>query len=153
MMYDKKEFERGGLIAILRNCGEAGVRACSECSLEPVYHGDVQCIGDLMTAAADRLEEYVDRCARFSEEVMVLREQRRWIPVEERLPEQEDCVVVCVSGKPRENITLCDTVELATYSGNEGWILECWPDWATADVTHWMPLPPAPEEVNNGKNG
>ena len=75
MMYDKKEFERGGLIAILRNCGEAGVRACSECPLEPVYHGDVQCIGDLMTAAADRLEEYVDRCARFSEEIMVLREQ------------------------------------------------------------------------------
>ena len=36
--------------------------------------------------AADRLEEYVDRCVRFSEEIMVLRERGRWIPLEERLP-------------------------------------------------------------------
>lgn len=97
--------------------------------------------------AADRLEEYVDRCARFSEEIMGLRERGRWIPVEERLPEGDDCVAVCVSGKPQTNITLQNAVELATFSGKEGWILECWPEWESADVTHWMPLPPAPEEV------
>lgn len=95
--------------------------------------------------AADRLEEYVDRCARFSEEIMVLRERGRWIPVEERLPEGDDCVAVCVSGKPQTNITLQNAVELATFSGKEGWILECWPEWESADVTHWMPLPQPPK--------
>lgn len=134
------------LVAALRQCGSVGA-GCDGCPFEGRSAAmDCLCSEALVRAAADRLEEYVDRCARFSEEIMVLREQQRWIPVEERLPEQEACVVVCVSGKPRENITLCDAVELATYYDNEGWILECWPDWATADVTHWMPLPPAPEE-------
>lgn len=139
------------LVAGLRQCISGG---CEGCPFDNGSATDEEwCVFALVRDAADRLEEYVDRCARFSEEIMVLREQRRWIPVEERLPEQEACVVVCVSGKPRENITLRDAVELATYYDNEGWILECWPDWATADVTHWMPLPPAPEEISNGKDG
>ena len=141
------------LVDTMRQCGNIAL-GCGECQFK-IYRGhDAGCIRSLMTAAADRLEEYVDRCARFSEEIMVLREQRRWISVEERMPEQDDCVVVCVSGKPRENITLCDAVQLATYSNNEGWILDCWPDWEAADVTYWMPLPPTQvEEVNNGKDG
>ncbi len=104
--------------------------------------------------AADRLEEYVDRCKRYADEIMELRERGRWIPVEERLPEEDDCVAVCASGKPQTNITLQSAVELATFSSREGWILECWPEWESADVTHWMTLPPAPEEVKgNGKDG
>lgn len=144
-------------------------KTCDPCVFAELMETDENCTTVLCTAAADLIEAYVDRCARFSEEIMVLqeqrkkveqpggcafapwcdavREQRRWIPVEERLPERDDCVLVCASGKPQENITLCDAVELATYSGNEGWILECWPEWETADVTYWMPLPPAPEDA------
>ena len=64
----------------------------------------------------------------------------RWIPVAERLPSGDNQVLVVVSGKPKENITLAGAVELATlYS--DGWCLETWPEWTGADVTHWMPLP------------
>lgn len=64
----------------------------------------------------------------------------RWIPVEERLPDHDELVLVIASGKPKENITLDEAVELATlYS--DGWCLETWPEWVGAKVTHWMPLP------------
>lgn len=133
------------LVAALRKCGSVGA-GCDGCPFENSGAIDEDWCGDaLVLAAADRLEEYVDRCARFSEEIMVLRERGRWIPVEERLPERDDCVAVCVSGKPQTNITLQNAVELATFSGKEGWILECWPEWESADVTHWMPLPQPPK--------
>ena len=48
------------LVAALRQCGSSV---------------GVWCFDALMLAAADRLEEYVDRCARFSEEIMELRER------------------------------------------------------------------------------
>ena len=52
----------------------------------------------------------------------------------------EELVLVIASGKPKENITLDNAVELATlYS--DGWCLEMWPEWTGATVTHWMPLP------------
>ena len=71
----------------------------------------------------------------------------RWIPVEERLPDYDDLVLVTASGKPKENITLDEAVELATlYS--DGWCLETWPEWTGAKVTHWMPLPEPPEVEN-----
>lgn len=68
----------------------------------------------------------------------------RWIPVTERLPDDDIYVLVIVSGKPCKNVTLHNAVELAEYDP-EGWILEMWPDWMDADVTHWMPLPEPPE--------
>lgn len=68
----------------------------------------------------------------------------RWIPVAERLPSGDNQVLVVVSGKPKENITLAGAVELATlYS--DGWCLETWPEWTGAEVTHWMPIPETPE--------
>ena len=145
MMDSEKRLGSEELVDTMRQCGNIAL-GCGECQFK-IYRGhDAGCIRSLMTAAADRLEEYVDRCVRFSEEIMVLRERGRWIPVEERLPERDDCVAVCVSGKPQTNIILQNAVELATFSGKEGWILEFWPEWESADVTHWMPLPPAPEE-------
>ena len=47
-----------------------------------------------------------------------------WIPVEERLPEDcEEIVLVQVSGKMTENIWFDNAFELATYVNGEGWIL------------------------------
>ena len=63
-----------------------------------------------------------------------------WIPVEERLPE-EDAVLVQVSGKPRKNITLENAYEFAEYAKGEGWILENYPDWENPEVHAWQPLP------------
>lgn len=75
----------------------------------------------------------------------VLRESG-WISVKDRLPEDDDFVAVIVSGSPNGNITLKGAYEMASYSQDEGWILEMWPMWETPNVTHWMPLPELSEE-------
>ena len=69
-----------------------------------------------------------------------------WISVKDRLPEDFGEVLVIVSGKPHENITLDGAYEIAEYDPVEGWILEMWPEWCSGVVTHWMPLPEPPEE-------
>lgn len=91
--------------------------------------------------AADRIANQSTHIAALQQEIEKLRGQvPRWIPVEERLPDHDELVLVIASGKPKENITLDEAVELATlYS--DGWCLETWPEWVGAKVTHWMPLP------------
>ena len=69
-----------------------------------------------------------------------------WISVKDRLPEDFGEVLVIVSGNPCENITLDGAYEIAEYDPVEGWILEMWPEWESAVVTHWMPFPDPPEE-------
>ena len=97
-------------------------------------------------ALCDDLAEAADRIEAQAKEIEKLRAQLpRWIPVEERLPELDELVLVIASGKPKENITLDNAVELATlYS--DGWCLEMCPEWTGATVTHWMPLLEPPEE-------
>lgn len=110
-------------------------------------------LGDDLAEAADRIEAQAKEIEKLRGQNKQLREaaalvakesaellERRWIPVEERLPELDELVLVIASGKPKENITLDNAVELATlYS--DGWCLEMWPEWTGATVTHWMPLP------------
>lgn len=69
----------------------------------------------------------------------------QWISVKERLPENEDFVFVAVTGKYR-NIRFDHAVEIGAYYSESGWELEPWPMWENPGVTHWMPLPNAPEE-------
>ena len=103
---------------------------------------DVDAVG---LAAADRIANQSTHIAALQQEIEKLRAQLpRWIPVEERLPDHDELVLVIASGKPKENITLDGAIELATlYS--DGWCLETWPEWVGAKVTHWMPLPTGPE--------
>ncbi len=70
----------------------------------------------------------------------------KWISVKDRLPESNELVLVIASGKPKDNITLYGACELAEYYDSYGWILEMWPEWMGAVVTHWMPLPEPPGE-------
>ena len=70
----------------------------------------------------------------------------KWISVKDRLPDYMGEVLVIVSGKPHENITLDGAYEIAEYDPVEGWILEMWPEWCSGVVTHWMPLPEPPED-------
>ena len=96
---------------------------------------------DDLAGAADLIE------ARAKELEKLRGQLPRWIPVEERLPNLDELVLVIASGKPQENITLDNAVELAElYS--DGWCLEIWPEWTKAAVTHWMPLPEPPEVEN-----
>ena len=84
-------------------------------------------------------QEIIDRLAAYEdtgltpEEVQVM----RWIPVEERLPEEKQRVIV-----------RCERVGTSV-----GWIL--WGNWMTdigpgaGKVTHWMPLPQPPKEASH----
>ena len=70
---------------------------------------------------------------------------QEWISVDDRLPDQSGEVLVIVSGNPQKNITLNCAYELAEYDPYDGWIMEMWPEWEDAVVTHWMPLPEPPK--------
>lgn len=75
--------------------------------------------------------------------------QQRWIPVSERLPEDEDdgeTVLAVVFGKPHKNITLHHAIMTAEYFYQGGWLVDEYPEWENPIVTHWMPLPEPPEE-------
>ena len=80
------------------------------------------------------------------EDAPTIEAEPRWIPVTERLPEDGEMVVAIVNGEPRKNIRLIGAYQMATYYRGEGWIVELFPEWMEADVTHWMPLPEPPED-------
>ena len=68
--------------------------------------------------------------------------RREWIPVDERLPENPDeLVLVQVSGRPVKNIEFIDAFKIANYVPEEGWILEMYPYWEDAHPVAWMTLP------------
>ena len=76
-------------------------------------------------------------------ERMVVAGKPRWIPVEERLPEDiGEEVLVC---NEDYGVSELGFVTVATY-GDSGW-LDCWErkTYITA-VTNWMPLPQPPKE-------
>jgi len=71
-----------------------------------------------------------------------------WIRADERLPDDErdgETVLAIVSGKPLENITLCQAIMLAEYFGEDRWLVNEYPEWENPVVTHWMPLPELPK--------
>lgn len=66
------------IAAALRWCGTGTEESCDDCAFEPQRDEDaVGCVGGLCDAAADKIEELVDRCARYAEEIAVLRERVR----------------------------------------------------------------------------
>lgn len=69
-----------------------------------------------------------------------LREKQRWIPVTERFPERD----VQVLGWYKDNPFSQYRPEVVSWNGN-GWVFVYAHRYVT-NVTHWMPLPEAPEE-------
>lgn len=92
---------------------ETGSLACMGCGYEQScgVHG---C--RIMREGLDLIERLTDRCARYAEEIAVLQERTRWIPVEERLPiiahswgvsDVVLCIISDPSGSPPPNPGLC----------------------------------------------
>lgn len=82
-------------------------------------------------------------------EVSSLRERLaadEWIDPAVELPPDDDMVLAIVSGDPADNITLEDAYELASYSAEDGWIVEQFELWENPSVTWWRPLPDPPEK-------
>lgn len=73
--------------------------------------------------------------------------RQKWISVKERMPPLKEKVLVWAVGKSKLTMgkTYCDVTFTAEVMGEVRW-WEFWlwflEDW---DITHWMPLPDAPE--------
>lgn len=96
------------------------------------------CKGCPIALAFDRLAAYEDTGL-----APVEVQQMRWIPVEERLPEQENTQVLMTDGEchyisSRNNMVRFLDCEGIFIPGKAG---------AGVKVTHWMPLPKAPKEA------
>lgn len=128
-------------------------------------------LGDDLTAAADRIANQNTHIAALQKAIEDLRAQLlRWIPVTERLPKPKDeygwidCIVTVMESRwPRSSYDAIDAPEshelvlpakfdcfqkiwhVAECAVNALMDIEDAPlnGWA---VTHWMPLPDAPEE-------
>lgn len=133
------------LVAALRCSSQAPTPSppCTTCAYRVVELLDgkeyTSCDCDRMGLdAADRLEELVDRCARYAEEIAVLRERQRWIPVAERLPEKGGKYLCWYGFASNRNVLFCQVLDYyATdpmphfqHEGTHGMA-----------VTHWMDIP------------
>jgi hypothetical protein len=76
------------------------------------------------------------KVTRLQSELDAEREKHRWIPVEERLPDEGKDVIV--GGR---NFTGCMSLD---YGGTTLWRNSV--GWLYADITHWQPLPQPPED-------
>ena len=143
------------VIQALRCCAEG---ECKDCAM----HDDKQrCQENLLDKAADLIERLTAENADLRKEIewkdMVvalaqkeqagaeaerdaLREKQRWIPVTERLPERD----VQVLGWYKDNPFSQYRPEVVAWNGN-GWVF-VYAHRYVANVTHWMPLPKAPED-------
>lgn len=132
------------LIAAMRCSSQAPTSSppCTTCAYRVVESLDGKeytgCDCDRMEIdAADKIEELVDRCARYAEEIAVLREKKRWVDVREKLPERDGhylCRYVFGSGGKGFYGTLdyyaIDPRPHFQHEGTHG-----------MNVTHWMDIP------------
>lgn len=119
-----------------------------ECREVCQIQGDKGCKDCPIAAAFDRLAAYEDT-GLTPEEV----QQMRWIPVEERLPE-ENVTVLAFNADPHAEKYVLARYRTVVYLGcywcqfdqeYNSWCASCW------KVTHWMPLPQPPKEVTHEK--
>lgn len=84
------------------------------------------------------LEAGIDRCYELAKQVESA--QPKWISVEERLPVEDETVIVCADD---------GCVYAAQYWGHGKWrreLIGCIRSDTDVAPTHWMPLPEPPEE-------
>ena len=140
------------IVQALRQCAKSD---CSSCGMCPIFP-DRECVEHLAAAAASLIE-------RLTAENAALREKQRWIPVTERPPEERTLVnVVWVNRVPEpyykkiKGVPFSDTA--CFYRGRWYWdspaVLDLLAEYGEdeidlvdeeVEITHWMPLPEAPE--------
>lgn len=110
----------------LRCCAEG---ECKDCQL----YGKIACVETLCKYALDLIERLTAENAKAVAERDALREKKRWISVTEKTPEYD---------MPQLALNADGDALIANYAYGE------WFDtWGQdVEVTHWMPLPDAPEE-------
>lgn len=159
-MNDKQLIER------LRYCGsDCDTEVCENC---PDYQ-KVCCMEELLTTAAERISElltelrderhrhdrYVDFELAQAEELRMLKEKTRWIPVSERCPDKEWMDHGEQTGRILEVIVKIEYAKTATtlfYDGHDGFY-NCGEDGEKIyyPVSHWMLLPENPKKESEKK--
>lgn len=130
------------IVQALHICGEG--HPCRDCQL---YGKEISCVETLCKYALALIERLTAENAKAEAERDTLREKvPQWISVEDRLPEDH---------LKRYLIAFKDAggsiVDAARYIPGLGW--ECY-NWDVPQklITHWMPLPEAPEAHNGKEN-
>lgn len=72
-----------------------------------------------------------------------------WWKPEEKLPEDDVLVLGVVSGA-NKNISLFEAMELLSYTGDDGWLLDQYPELRDVEVLWWCELPCVPDEEDAG---
>lgn len=96
----------------------------------------------------DRVSEIVEKT------VEMVEQERRWIPVTERMPDEDDEVLVLIGAD-------CFVMRLVNKDKPDVWHWDgsYYMEWQNfngtehadiCDVTHWMPLPQPPKEGKQG---
>ena len=131
-----------------RSMVQTGSLACLGCGYEHncSVHG---C--RIMREAADLIEKLTGRCVRYAEEIAVLQERQKWVPVKERLPESAGDYLCWVKYC---NMVTGETEKMQrtgyfTPLGGGAWGGDA-VRGARATVLAWMPLPDGPEVFDNG---
>ena len=119
------------LVKALRHCGND--YPCKTCPVE-LQKDESTCIGVLFKHCIDQIE-------RDQKEIAELREKLpKWISVKEKLP---------IDRLKKYLVAFRDAggsiVDMARYFPSDGWTCDNW-DVPQNLITHWMPLPEAPEE-------
>lgn len=131
------------IIQALRCCEK---EVCADGGLCPLF-SDADCIVHLGKAAIDLIERLTAENAKAEAERDALQEKQRWIPVTERMPntipcnagtEYSEAVIVWTTGN-KAMIAVWDGIDFICPT-------DFWEAWGE-EITHWMPLPEAPEEV------
>lgn len=90
---------------------------------------------------SDKNKELWVQCPKFGEDINVPNKTvGKWIPVSEGLP--ENCV----------DVLICDVADgfiAVGFLDEERWVCRDW-FFDMEEITHWMPLPELPQEVDHG---
>lgn len=133
------------IVRSLRWCGTGTEEGCNDCAFEPQCDEDaVGCVGGLCDTAADKIEELVDRCARYAEEIAVLRERAKRVAVTERRPKRDGRYLCWYTfGKERDSVlyqsmVFCQVLDYYATDPRPHFQHEGTHGMA---VTHWMDIP------------
>lgn len=127
------------IVRSLRWCGTGTEESCDDCAFEPQRDEDaVGCVGGLCDTAADRLEELVDRCARYAEEIAVLRERVEWVAVTARLPKRDGHYLCRYTFGKERDMVFCQVLDYYATDQRPHFQHEGVHGMA---VTHWMEIP------------
>ena len=158
---------RDEIVTALRCCASIDGSGCGICPSEELDGKEICCGDALKLSAADLIENQQRHIEALLQANDALRERQRWIPVTERLPENAThpgafCPAYLVATK-------CGITEGWYNPDARGWFIitkyltDDYIDFEKGDivrvklaeggiVTHWMPLPEAPEEDGGWKD-